>query len=477
MSHTMKHSVRGALAATGTLVALTALTAVATPAQAEESAAPTEADRAAEVAALTQPGVVQEEIWFGANVWSETLGDYISGEPTWVSYVCSGFVVSPDGWIATAGHCVSNDRQVADDIEQQLIEEWVADDPTWDAEFLASDFSVFTEDVEREVYVTLPAAVTGSDVREDLLARVIDEQTVEQGDAALLKIEADGLNGLALAEADPEIGQEITSVGYPAIVEDATTDDLTPTFQPGTISSEKTFDGEYTPVYQLSQDLEGGMSGGPVVNGDGEVIGLISAGFDGTDLSYAAPVARLTELLAANGVDPVLSESSTAFRDGVRAFYDSDRETSVAQLQAVVDDQPRNTAAADYLERAEALPVAEKPKADDKDGEDAMSNVWIIVGIVAGSTVLIAAIVVAAVAVSRRRATRQTAYGQVGSWPAQPVQPVAPVAPGFAAQPGQQYAQQPGQQPGQQYGQQYGQPPVGFAPQGQPSPTTHRWQG
>ncbi len=76
---------------------------------------------------LVQPSVVYETIKWKAQIWDTHNKQYIptkvGGKPAefTVSYRCTGYVVNPAGWIATAGHCV-DPREARDD----LIKEGVA---------------------------------------------------------------------------------------------------------------------------------------------------------------------------------------------------------------------------------------------------------------------------------------------------------------------------------------------------------------
>ena len=130
--------------------------------------------------------------------------------------------------------------------------------------------------------------MSGVDVEKRKPARVVDFQAFTEGDSALLKVEETDLNAIELADTDGVgINSDVTSIGYPAIIDSFTDPDLTPTFQPGTVSSLKTLDDGLVKVLQLSAQLSGGMSGGPTVDVEGNVIGINSAGFPGEPFNYA----------------------------------------------------------------------------------------------------------------------------------------------------------------------------------------------
>lgn len=63
------------------------------------------------VSAYTQPSVVYLQMDWSGRVWDRFNKQYLNdGTPFFLSFGCTGFVVNPDGWIATAGHCVDPDE-------------------------------------------------------------------------------------------------------------------------------------------------------------------------------------------------------------------------------------------------------------------------------------------------------------------------------------------------------------------------------
>src|SRR5690606_6594602 len=75
-----------------------------------------------QVQALVQPAVVYEQITWSGYVYDETNKGYFTQEPFVTSFQCTGFIVNPDGYIATAGHCVDYDATVREAILSQVVE-------------------------------------------------------------------------------------------------------------------------------------------------------------------------------------------------------------------------------------------------------------------------------------------------------------------------------------------------------------------
>jgi len=75
-------------------------------------------------------------------------------------------------------------------------------------------------------------------------------------------------------------------------------------------------------------------------------------------------VDRIKELLNSSGVKNKLSSTTDQYRTGIKAFFDGDKAAAVKNLTAVVEEQPANGFASDYLKKAKALP--DPPAPEDK---------------------------------------------------------------------------------------------------------------
>lgn len=137
-----------------------------------------------------------------------------------------------------------------------------------------------------EVYVEVgPAKIPAQPEAKDVV-----------NDLCILKVGAElGSKPLSLAAADPSPGDTIYVLGNP--------EGLSRTISSGLVSAVRTLDGK--PAIQISAAISHGSSGSPVLNSEGEVVGVVSSMLsEGQNLNFAVPVRLLNELLTGGGTSP-----------------------------------------------------------------------------------------------------------------------------------------------------------------------------
>jgi serine protease Do len=122
-------------------------------------------------------------------------------------------------------------------------------------------------------------------------------------DLALLRAELFGLEPLAIVSGEPAQGDTIYSIGNPY--------DIGFTVVPGTYNG--IADDSYYKRIHFSGSINSGMSGGPVLNAAGEVVG-INVSSAGNQVSFLVPVTALRELIRAGDGGPV-SDFSERIRE------------------------------------------------------------------------------------------------------------------------------------------------------------------
>ena len=119
-------------------------------------------------------------------------------------------------------------------------------------------------------------------------------------DLALLQIQNPGtLKALQLGDASTLYDtMDLTAFGYPFGMALATTEKDYPSISVSTghLTSLRKKAGELE-VIQLDAVLNPGNSGGPVLDANGRVVGVVQAGLPGAGINFAIPVSRLQKFL------------------------------------------------------------------------------------------------------------------------------------------------------------------------------------
>jgi len=120
-------------------------------------------------------------------------------------------------------------------------------------------------------------------------------------DLVVLKTSAAGSPALSLGSSDAiQVGESVYAVGNPQGLEG--------TFSQGIVSSIREIGTDK--LLQITAPISPGSSGGPVLNGKGEVIGVSVATFrGGQNLNFAIPSSYLKELLAKAGTAKLLVQA------------------------------------------------------------------------------------------------------------------------------------------------------------------------
>ena len=325
-----------------------------------------------EVAALTQSGIVYIAIeWQGYVQFRTSSGTKWSGLVK-ADFSCTGFVASSTGYIVTAGHCADPIEGRKGLIEQFLYNEVQNGDITAaTANSLDAD-AVQNWKVEgdnngsaivRIVQVVQAGAASGVQVAQALTANVVDNRPLDQGDVTLLKVEAPSpMPSLTVATSVPDVGSNIAAMGFPGSVTGVVDPSLDPSYKAGRVSANQTFNGN--PFTQVDAAFSGGMSGGPVVNMQGQVIGIVSYSPTGETQSFnfAAGQETVSGLLTRNGVKTGLTDADQAYRDGLTLFYNKQYHEAAAKFDVVLGTEPSHALAQKYKARSVAN-FAQEPTA------------------------------------------------------------------------------------------------------------------
>ena len=249
-------------------------------------AAPAPIAGAEQMTARVERSVVQLEIsWTGYLNYRTRTGYRWAPKAIQSTSRCTGFFVSTTGHVTTAGHCVDPaggrrniikaflNAQVAEGLLTQAQAQSIL--PEADVSWKVEGDSQGSQAL-RTVRISQPSGVTGAVLTAPLTAQVIDFKGLEQGDVALLKAEATDTPALPVAGTDPPSGAAVTSVGFPGSVKSVSDPaQLRASFKTGTVSSQQI--NQYgVPQIEVNADISRGMSGGPTVDAEGNVLGVNS---------------------------------------------------------------------------------------------------------------------------------------------------------------------------------------------------------
>ncbi len=370
---------------------------------------PTTASTAERVSAEVLPAVVYVQI--DVHTWMRSLIDNsIYSVPDFTAS-CTGFVVSPNGVIATAGHCV-NDQ----DLLESVARNWAAEDAAQGYDY-ATSYYYYTANykLEGDVGNSPPdrtisvyrATGNATQTSTPMQAQIVDQKSGAQGDAALLKVDATNLPTVEVTPSDAvNTGTRIMSVGYPATRDMVVDPSLAPTWKDGAISSRQNKNG--VPFLEITSDMGFGMSGGPTVNEQGQVVGINSRGAtdDADSSNFVAPSSALLDMMARNGLRSEAGPVDVAYRGGLDDYYSGQYSDATDEFQRVLDIQPDNKMASEYRVKS----IAAYNQFGDKGSLGLVG--WLLVG--SGALVVVGALLtVLLVRRSRKRRAAQAASAPV----------------------------------------------------------------
>ncbi|MCQ4120941.1 S1 family peptidase [Rhodococcus tibetensis] len=250
--------------------------------------------------------------------YPSTTGWKWTSESVDVFSSCTGWFAGASGEIMTAGHCVDPES----DTKRESLIRAVGKENGWNAADVSKcldECSVGGEESgsppDLRVQVNQPD-IDGRVISEWRDVQVADMVPAEDGDLALLR--ANGLNKetpfLGVATEAPKSGEAVTAIGFPGVVDAADgskTDALSnPSFKTGTVSSSQVGQNGVATL-EINADVSSGMSGGPTINDQGEVIGVNSrkalrsstgGSVEGNAFNFVTDTADLNRFLQKNGV-------------------------------------------------------------------------------------------------------------------------------------------------------------------------------
>ncbi|GAA3667544.1 hypothetical protein GCM10023081_02810 [Arthrobacter ginkgonis] len=264
------------------------------------------------------PGAIEKSVVQLYIEWSGAVGyDGDHGEVVWlqepVAYgsSCSGVFVTASAHIATAGHCVDNSDPAT--IGNELAAAYLRSQGNTEEQveqkigYMWYDETTITRTVYAYQNESLQGAVLPA---RGLVTEVVAFQNLDQGDNALLRVTGftEPTPALPVRAGAAAVGDRVTAIGFPALV--GTVSEAgrqRASFKSGEVSSVQTWSSGVAFV-EISAAVSAGMSGGPVVDGNGEVVGCVSFG-PGNGQAFNFATTDLDGFLLTHGVDPASAET------------------------------------------------------------------------------------------------------------------------------------------------------------------------
>ena len=288
-------------------------------------------------------------------VFSNPDAYYTSGSivtNTWDDWATgSGFFVTEDGYVVTAAHVVTaskaeiRDGVIADTKTDSFINDFKNSIKKDFSEYAASDAElnnfvdfwqrwvaryITVDKIDAKYYLGSGASVQAGDnmASSGIRASVVStDPTLGGNDIAILKAEVTAVPALSIARSDPRIGDATYAIGYPRtdyLQETVPTNPNVPIAvtvgKVQRMASRAGADGS-SKVYGTDAQFTHGDSGGPVVDAQGEVIGVISfivPDANGNQLpgqGYFAPSSLVREDLAKADVNIKADPTRTNLTD------------------------------------------------------------------------------------------------------------------------------------------------------------------
>ncbi|HSE33285.1 MAG TPA: trypsin-like peptidase domain-containing protein [Pyrinomonadaceae bacterium] len=334
----------------------------------------------------------------------------------------SGFFISSNGYIATNAHVVSSTKEGEEKQKQALFWQMVQqiarqlgrDPRSLDANFI-NRYSTL-QSFNRYHHVIIP---DGSSFPFEIKQYGAPTgEAADQGkDVAIVKIEVKNAPILKIADSDTvKLQDHVTVIGYPGAAdtfESGLLDSksaLQATINDGKISARKT-SSSGAPILQTSTAATHGNSGGPVINDNDEVIGLLTFrgdtvnGQEVSGFSFVVASNTVMEYVKSAGAANELGPTDKLYREGLESYWQQYYSDAIPKFEEVKRLFPQHS------EIDGLLQSSQQAKAEGRD--KSRFPFWVI-AVILIVIVLIGAIIIIGFVVflvSRRRKKAKPAAG------------------------------------------------------------------
>src|SRR5215216_4087635 len=326
----------------------------------------------------------------------------------------SGFFISSNGYIATNAHVVSTTREGEEKAKQALfwqmvqqIAQQLGKDPrSLNADFINQHSEL--QNFQKFHHVMIP---DGSSFPFEIkqYGAPTGESNDQGKDVAVVKIEVKNAPILKLADSDKvQLQDHVTVIGFPGAAD---------TFNTGTLSAKSAFeatinDGKISakkqatsgaPILQTSTAATHGNSGGPVINDQNEVIGLLTFrgdtvnGQEVSGFSFVVPSNTVMEYVKSAGATNAEGPTDLVYREGLENYWNQYYSAAIPKFEEVKRLFPQHS------EVDRLIQSSQQAKAEGK--EKSSFPVWIVVVVVVVLLLLLLLLImiIAGVVIMRKR--------------------------------------------------------------------------
>jgi len=273
--------------------------------------------------------------------------------------VGTGFIIGSDGYIVTNAHMVDHATKGREDCRKQMrrnLGEDLQIAKAADVSALIDGDQMITESLYYDQDVYLPNV--SKDSKADFFPFEVKQSgTVDENgngkDVAIIKIEVKNAPILRLANsAAPKLQAPIIVIGYPGVADVAPAQDaasfMEATVTEGIVSNPNKILPDRSPIIQVDVRVAPGSSGSPVLNGEGEVIGVIA--FQQQDdqenkIPFAVPVVTIQQFVGPSGAVNKAGDTDSRYREGLALYWRSEFEPAKKNFESVTSLFPQHSEA------------------------------------------------------------------------------------------------------------------------------------
>ncbi|HUS26977.1 MAG TPA: trypsin-like peptidase domain-containing protein [Kofleriaceae bacterium] len=349
------------------------------------------------VAVEAKPSVVR--VWGAYIATYELFGEKVQEA---VGGTGTGWFMTPDGYVATNAHVVSDIHDGDEAAKKALLKMLYADiNKAYEKEISRmsnADLQRLVDaiklvDFEKRAYIVLP---NGDKLNYEIKSF---GKPGSGRDAAIIKVKTENAPTLVIADsAKVTVADPIVVIGYPGVADMKVLLDeksqLQASVTDGSISSlKRASSGEQ--ILQISAPITHGNSGGPALDMKGNVVGLATFGNESEvqGFNFLVASSTLMEMVNDAKVEPKESETKKAWNKGLRHFWADEYTAAIEQFQEVETLFPQHDEAQSYIIQSN------RAKKEGREKKKPESNGGLIAGLVVGGLVLAA---IGGIVISRR---------------------------------------------------------------------------